>query len=69
MGFATDEHGALLDAGGVPSRSLFTLGPTRRGELLETTAIPEIRVQASELAGLLLERLRPAETQPMPSAA
>jgi uncharacterized NAD(P)/FAD-binding protein YdhS len=69
MGFATDERGALLDAAGAPSRSLFTLGPTRRGELLETTAIPEIRVQASELAGLLLERLRPAEARPMPSAA
>ncbi|MDX6646844.1 MAG: hypothetical protein QOK40_2571 [Miltoncostaeaceae bacterium] len=60
MGFARDEHGALLDPDGVPSRSLFTMGPTRRGHLLESTAIPEIRLQARDLA-LLLERLQSPE--------
>jgi len=67
MGFACDGHGALLDAAGAASPALFTLGPTRRGELWETTAIPEIRVQAMELARLLLARLRPARS--LPSAA
>jgi hypothetical protein len=33
-----------------PSSVFFTLGPPRRGELFETTAVPEIRVQAEALA-------------------
>jgi uncharacterized NAD(P)/FAD-binding protein YdhS len=32
---------------------LHTLGPPRRGELWESTAIPEIRAQAEALAGQL----------------
>jgi uncharacterized NAD(P)/FAD-binding protein YdhS len=54
IGFQTDEHGALLDKEGIPSRVLFTLGPPRRGQLFETTAVPEIRVQAEKLALYLL---------------
>ncbi|WP_284664649.1 FAD/NAD(P)-binding protein [Myxococcus sp. SDU36] len=57
MGLATDADGALLDAGGRASGRLYTLGPPRRGELWETTAVPEIRGQARELAGHLLQRL------------
>lgn len=57
LGLATDAGGALLDARGRPSRALFTLGPLRRGELWETTAIPEIRMQALALARRLLEAL------------
>jgi uncharacterized NAD(P)/FAD-binding protein YdhS len=53
IGFRTDRHGALLDVRGNPSSAFFTLGPPRRGELLETTAVPEIRVQAEELARYL----------------
>jgi uncharacterized NAD(P)/FAD-binding protein YdhS len=56
LGLATDPGGALLDAEGEPSSALFTLGPLRRGELWETTAIPEIRVQALALARRLLEQ-------------
>jgi uncharacterized NAD(P)/FAD-binding protein YdhS len=57
LGLATDAGGALLDARGRPSLALFTLGPLRRGELWETTAIPEIRTQALALARRLLESL------------
>lgn len=46
IGFRTDEFGALIGAAGIPSTLLFTLGPPRKGELLETSAVPEIRVQA-----------------------
>jgi uncharacterized NAD(P)/FAD-binding protein YdhS len=59
MGLATDAHGALMDARGQASGRLYTLGPPRRGELWETTAIPEIRGQARELADHLLARLSP----------
>ena len=50
LGLDVDEHGALLDYGGFPSRALFAIGPTRKGHLWETTAVPEIRVQAAALA-------------------
>ena len=50
LGLDTDSKGALLDAEGHPSTILYTLGPLRKGTLWETTAVPEIRVQAEELA-------------------
>jgi uncharacterized NAD(P)/FAD-binding protein YdhS len=55
LGFRTDPAGALIDVHGNPSTSFFTLGPPRRGELFETTAVPEIRVQAEALAKLLVD--------------
>ncbi|NBD07390.1 FAD/NAD(P)-binding protein [Corallococcus silvisoli] len=54
MGLATAPDGAVLDARGRPSAHLFTMGPPRRGDLWETTAVPEIRAQARELADHLL---------------
>jgi uncharacterized NAD(P)/FAD-binding protein YdhS len=54
IGFHTDAGGALIDASGRPSPILFTLGPPRRGDLIETTAVPEIRAQAEALARRLL---------------
>ncbi|MFJ3304131.1 FAD/NAD(P)-binding protein [Streptomyces sp. NPDC086549] len=56
MGAATRD-GRLLDARGRTGLPLFTLGAPRRGELWETTAVPEIRVQAAELAQQLLAPL------------
>jgi uncharacterized NAD(P)/FAD-binding protein YdhS len=50
IGLRTDRHGALLDARMRPSSIFFTLGPPRRGELFESTAVPEIRAQAEALA-------------------
>jgi uncharacterized NAD(P)/FAD-binding protein YdhS len=55
MGFQTDGGGALVDAHGNSSSALFTLGPPRRGELFETTAVPEIRCQAEALARRLVQ--------------
>ena len=54
LGLDTSEDGALIDARGEPSDFLYSLGPSRKGSLWETTAVPEIRVQASQLATLLL---------------
>jgi uncharacterized NAD(P)/FAD-binding protein YdhS len=58
LGLEADPCGAVLDAAGRPSDTLFTLGPTRRGQLYETTAIPEIRDQAAVLAGRLVAASR-----------
>jgi uncharacterized NAD(P)/FAD-binding protein YdhS len=54
LGLDVDAHGALIDYEGKPSRSLFTIGPTRKGQLWETTAVPEIRQQAEQLAAHLV---------------
>lgn len=54
MGLDVAADGALMDAWGEASSWLFTLGPLRKGALWETTAVPEIRVQAAELARRLL---------------
>ncbi|WP_084162174.1 HEAT repeat domain-containing protein [Methylocaldum szegediense] len=54
FGLAVSPDGALIDAEGRVSDSLFTLGPPRKGTLWETTAVPEIRVQAQQLAERLL---------------
>jgi len=53
IGVQVTEDGALVDASGNPSTRLYTIGPVRFGALIETTAIPEVRVQARDLAELL----------------
>lgn len=59
LGVATDTTGRVLDRGGRPT-GMYTLGPLRRGELWETTAVPEIRAQAFALAELIAARHEPA---------
>ncbi len=54
LGLLTDASGRLLQRDGAPSPTLFTVGPPRKGELWETTAVPEIRQQAQALARELL---------------
>ncbi len=73
FGFRTDRHGALLNAQAPigaevgkktrPSPVFFTLGPPRRGELIETTAVPEIRVQAEALAHHLAACMSPVRAE------
>jgi uncharacterized NAD(P)/FAD-binding protein YdhS len=53
LGIETADDGRLLGADGAPVENLYTLGPLRRPALWESTAIPEIRQQAMELAKLL----------------
>jgi uncharacterized NAD(P)/FAD-binding protein YdhS len=55
LGLKVDQGGALTDASGQASDHLFTLGPPQKGTLWETTAVPEIRVQAQKLAARLLQ--------------
>lgn len=53
IGMELDKLGRPLDADGLPHMTLWTIGPLRRALLWETIAIPEIRVQAAELAAEL----------------
>lgn len=63
LGLDTVSNGALLDATGNCSTLLYTLGTPRKGNLLETIAVPELRQQAQALAATVLQslpiRLRP----------
>lgn len=59
LGFGLDAtmEGAILDRNGRISTTLAALGPTWRGSLWETTAVPEIRAQAARLATRFLTDL------------
>lgn len=47
-------NGSVVGQNGARSDVIFTLGTAMKGTLWETTAIPEIRTQAKQLANLLL---------------
>lgn len=55
LGLACTPAGELLDAADRVVPGLLTVGPPRKGALYETTAIPEIRVQAAEVAARLAQ--------------
>jgi uncharacterized NAD(P)/FAD-binding protein YdhS len=57
IGLDTAPGGAVIDYLDAPSANIFTLGSTAKGRLFETTAVPELRVQARELAMRLCEDL------------
>jgi uncharacterized NAD(P)/FAD-binding protein YdhS len=57
LGLKTDSHGALIDSNNKTSESFFTLGSNLRGMLWETTAVPELRVQAEKLAQLIIDKI------------
>lgn len=50
MGISTSTDASVVDSDGMPLENLHLIGPLRRGELWETTAIVEIRQQAEGLA-------------------
>jgi len=57
LGLDVDRDGALINCSGVASHSLYAIGPARKGLLWETIAVPELRVQAAELAEHLVRKL------------
>jgi uncharacterized NAD(P)/FAD-binding protein YdhS len=56
-GLWSDSSGALRAQDGTISSILFNTGPGRLGTLLESIAVPELRQQAADLAGLLAARI------------
>jgi uncharacterized NAD(P)/FAD-binding protein YdhS len=54
LGLEVGLDGRLIDAEGAAAPNLHAVGPLRKGSLWESTAIPEIRRQADELAARLL---------------
>lgn len=57
LGIETDLQGAIINSNNITSDNLFTLGGNLKGLLWESTAVPEIRVQAENLAALLVNRI------------
>lgn len=58
MGWAHVIDGALIDRNGRSSARLYAIGPVRYGTLIETTAIPDIREQATALGDLFAASVR-----------
>ncbi|KQW48662.1 hypothetical protein ASC77_07950 [Nocardioides sp. Root1257] len=58
LGLDSTPSGQVVGADGVPVPGLYAVGPPRKGTLWESTAIPEIRTQAAEVARLVLDRTR-----------
>jgi uncharacterized NAD(P)/FAD-binding protein YdhS len=56
LGFTTDDSGRLA-VGGASTAAIWAIGPLRRGQLWESTAIPEIRSQAADLARSVVDAL------------
>jgi len=54
IGMDVDPDCAIVDRGGRPSRQVFAIGPMSQAAFWEITAIPDIRLQAAELARSLL---------------
>lgn len=54
LGLATDRAGHALGAGAAPNGGLWILGALRRGTEWETTAVPELRLQAASIADRIL---------------
>ncbi len=58
LGLVVEENGRLVSNESFNSASpIYTLGPACKGSRWETTAVPEIRVQAQTLAQLLLKEI------------
>ena len=55
LGLGSDAEGRLLTADGQASRRLSLVGPLRKGQLWENTAVPELRVEARRMAELLAD--------------
>lgn len=53
LGLCSTHDGLLVDAGGNPRPDISTIGPLRRGDLWESTAVPELSKQAEALARLI----------------
>lgn len=66
LGFDTAPNGAIIDASGQISSLLYTIGTPRQGNLWETIAVPELRVQAQVLAQQILQSL-PVRVRPVPT--
>jgi uncharacterized NAD(P)/FAD-binding protein YdhS len=70
LGLDVSRDGALLDRDGAISQRLYAVGPIRKGNLWESTAVPEIRKQVHRLVEHLLNASGKAQSaHPLPLGA
>lgn len=74
LGLRTDSDGRLVGADGSVASRIRLIGALRRGDLWETTAVPELRGQAAAIAASLAQELgcgvgRPADGDAAPLGA
>jgi uncharacterized NAD(P)/FAD-binding protein YdhS len=65
LGLDVSHDGALIDVHGKASDVLYALGPIRKGSLWETIAVPDLRVQVSELSSRLLAVRKESDRKPV----
>jgi Uncharacterized protein conserved in bacteria len=58
LGLDVGAGGAILNLLGERVKNLYTLGSPQKGILFETTAVPELRIQARDLASRILQQYR-----------
>ncbi|HWY29103.1 MAG TPA: FAD-dependent oxidoreductase [Candidatus Acidoferrum sp.] len=66
MGASTAAGGLIRNQAGEVINGLYTLGSTQKGRLYESIAVPELRVQAADLAARLLEEFKGKDQQAEP---
>jgi hydroxyacylglutathione hydrolase len=54
LGLDVSPDGGVIDAQGVASNLIYAIGPIRKGNLWETIAVPDIRIQVLALSKVLL---------------
>jgi len=64
LGLETDMEGRILDAAGRTHPDAVVVGTLRKPSLWETTAVPELRVQAVEAAKAVMHRVRGRGVRP-----
>lgn len=64
LGLDIDAEGALLAANGSVSGAFYAIGPARKGRLWESIAVPELRVQAADLAKHLVRKMAAFDSSP-----
>ncbi len=64
-GLEVSADGGVIDRRGRPVAGLYALGPLTAGRLLEITAVPDIRVQAAEIAARVAGFVRDAQKTPL----
>jgi uncharacterized NAD(P)/FAD-binding protein YdhS len=57
LGLDVDSRSRVIGADGVASDTLFAVGPITRGQFYEITSVPDIRIQAADCAGTLINSL------------
>lgn len=57
LGINTDPDGCIITANGIRKPKLFAVGGNLKGTLWESTAVPELRQQAKEMAAHILSEL------------